>query len=296
MQSTELIAPLAIQTPFAINGDKNIPSQNAQGTDTSSINLGFLPITSEPLPTPEHPEYTGQAPERIDFNGMFYLSTDQRVFLQNGGFITYNANVSTAIGGYPKGAILGYLDNLGNFNFVESEIENNQYNFITNPGYINGTYWSYRNVLKDLSNISQTITSIPPTALTNFDGQWVFSTKLLSSATAQGVYTINLSTYLPNDNFKYAVKVCFVGFRNSGDTNSYVSICPTNTVPTFLEDIGVIPCYGLCNFDGNHAEAGNIEAEVVVGTDRSFYYSISRANLSTGRLAMTAYRRLGTNS
>ena len=101
MQSTELVAPLAIQTPIAINGDKNIPKQNAQGTDTSSINLGFLPITSEPLPAPKHPEYTGKAPERIDFNGMFYLSTDQRTYLQNGGYITYNDDVATAIGGYP---------------------------------------------------------------------------------------------------------------------------------------------------------------------------------------------------
>lgn len=147
--------------------------------------------------------------------------------------------------------------------------------------------------LTDTTNWSDYVTSVISSSI---DGQWVFSTKLLSSATSTGVYTINLAPYLPNDNYKYAVKVCFVGFRNSGDTNSYVSICPTNTVPTFLEDIGVIPCYGLCNFDGNHAEAGNIEAEVVVGADRSFYYSISRANLSTGRLAMTAYRRLGTNS
>ena len=137
MQSTELVAPLAIQTPIAINGDKNIPKQNAQGTDTSSINLGFLPITSEPL------DDGGIAPERIDFNGMFYLSTDQRTYLQNGGYITYNDDVATAIGGYPQGAILNYLDSNGNFSQVQSLIDNNQYNFITTPGYINNTYWKF---------------------------------------------------------------------------------------------------------------------------------------------------------
>ena len=137
MQSTELIAPLAIQTPFAINGDKNIPSQNAQGTDTSSINLGFLPITSEPL------DDGGIAPERIDFNGMFYLSTDQRTYLQNGGFITYDEDVATAIGGYPQGAILNYLDSNGNFSQVQSLLDNNQYNFVTTPSYINNTYWKF---------------------------------------------------------------------------------------------------------------------------------------------------------
>lgn len=137
MQSTEVVKPTAIKTPIAVNGNKNIPPQNATGTDTSSINLGFLPITSEPL------DDGGQAPERIDFNGMFYLSTDQRVFLQNGGFITYDADVATSIGGYPQGAVLGYLDNSDNFCYVESLIDNNQYNFVTTPSYINGTYWKY---------------------------------------------------------------------------------------------------------------------------------------------------------
>lgn len=137
MQSTDVVSPLAIGSPIALNGDKNIPPQNASGTDTSSINLGFLPITSEPL------DDGGVAPERIDFNGMFYLSTDQRVFLQNGGVITYDATVASAIGGYPAGAILGYIDGSGNYGLVESLIDNNQYNFVSTPSYINGTYWKW---------------------------------------------------------------------------------------------------------------------------------------------------------
>jgi hypothetical protein len=52
----------------------------------------------------------------------------------------------------------------------------------------------------------------------------------------------------------------------------------------------------MSEFDGNHAESGNFEAEVIVDTDRIFYYSIARSALSSGRLAMTAYRRLGTNN
>lgn len=137
MQSTDVVSPLAIGSPIALNGDKNIPPQNASGTDTSSINLGFLPITSEPL------DDGGVAPERIDFNGMFYLSTDQRVFLQNGGVITYDATVASAIGGYPAGAILSYIDGSGNYGLVESLIDNNQYNFVSTPSYINGTYWKW---------------------------------------------------------------------------------------------------------------------------------------------------------
>lgn len=156
MQSTDVISPIAIGSPIALNGDKNIPSQNASGSATSSINLGFLPITSEPL------DDGGIAPERVDFNGMFYLSTDQRVFLQNGGRITYNPNVAAAIGGYPKGAILDYIDSNGKYIFAKSLIENNNYNFITNPEYINDTYWQAIKLGGDSRYIGEIVTSPLP--------------------------------------------------------------------------------------------------------------------------------------
>lgn len=146
---------MAIQTPIALNGNKTIPNQTATSVDTSSIEAGFLPITSQPL------DSGGQAPERTDFNGMFYLSTDQRVFLQNGGVITYSADVVSSIGGYPQNAILGYIDEEGNFGFVKSLIDDNAYNFVETPSYINGQYWEYVNILA--SNVvtiadAQTIT------------------------------------------------------------------------------------------------------------------------------------------
>lgn len=153
MQSTDLITPLAIGTPIATTGDKNIPPENASGADTSSITAGFLPITSEPL------DDGGVAPERTDFNGMFYLATDQRVFLQNGGVITYEDTVATKIGGYPQNAILGYIDNSGNLGFVKSLVNNNQYNFVTNPSYIDGVNWEYVN-LSNFSLLDPTFTDI----------------------------------------------------------------------------------------------------------------------------------------
>lgn len=139
MQKSQIITPLAVSIPFATNGDKNIPNLNAAGTETSSLNLGFLPITQEQLP----PDGNGVAPERTDFNGMFYLSTDLRVFLQNGGVITFDTNVATAIGGYPEDAILGYIDSSGNYGFVKSLHDDNSENFITTPSKINGTDWDW---------------------------------------------------------------------------------------------------------------------------------------------------------
>lgn len=147
MQKSEIIQPAALQAPFAIEGDKNIPNYEAAGTETSSIREGFLPITSEPL------DENGQAPERTDFNGMFYLSTDFRVFMQNGGFITFDAAVSAKIGGYPQDAILGYINNSGQYGFVKSLKDNNTANFVTTPSKINGTDWAYVPIVNTLETI-----------------------------------------------------------------------------------------------------------------------------------------------
>lgn len=137
MQKTQIIQPEALQAPFAIQGDKNIPNYEATGTETCSIKLGFLPITSEQLP----PDGNGQAPERIDFNGMFYLTTDFRVFLQNGGLITFDSTVSSKIGGYPEDAVLAYTDANNNISIVRSCIDDNTQNFISDPTLINGSVW-----------------------------------------------------------------------------------------------------------------------------------------------------------
>jgi hypothetical protein len=148
-----------MQAPFAIQGDKNIPNYEAAGTETSSIKQGFLPITSEMLP----PDGNGQPPERTDFNGMFYLSTDFRVFQQNGGLITYDATVASTIGGYPKDAILGYLDSNGKIGFVRSLKEDNQVNFVADPTKINNVDWAYAHILNtdaDIATLNSTISSV----------------------------------------------------------------------------------------------------------------------------------------
>lgn len=145
MLSSELVTPQAMPSVFGEDifsatstTDFEIPdATSTSASDTCVMDNGFLPITSDPLP----PDGTGIAPARKNFNGLFYLSTDQRVFLQNGGYITYDDNVATAIGGYPAGAILNYYNN-GAFSQVRSLVDNNQYNFVSNPSYI-GTYWQY---------------------------------------------------------------------------------------------------------------------------------------------------------
>lgn len=143
MKKTDVTQPVAMATPFAegvysatSTEDFEIPAVTSTTADDSCVmDNGFLPITSTAL------DDGGKAPERKNFNGMFYLSTDQRFFLQNGGFITYNPDVAAAIGGYPQDAILDFIDSNGTYKKVRSLIDDNSNNFVADETLIDGTNW-----------------------------------------------------------------------------------------------------------------------------------------------------------
>lgn len=137
MKSTEIIQPTPISAPIAHEGLKfNIP-ENATGSELASIAEGFPEITMKAL------DNGGLPPRGQDCNGMFYLSTDQKVYLQNGGLITFDPSVAETIGGYPKGAILDYINESGMYGKVRSLIEDNLNNFVSNPDLIDNTNWEY---------------------------------------------------------------------------------------------------------------------------------------------------------
>lgn len=131
---------------------------------------------------------------------------------------------------------------------------------------------------------------------TKIDGQWVSKVSTLSTATAIGTYTISLSSYLPNDSYNYDVSVHFAGFRNSGDTNSNISISSESI--TTAHDQNALPSsmFAFSSFDGNHAEAGNFSAILHIGTNRKFYFNIVQSALKYSGLYAYAYRRIGTNT
>ena len=131
-----LITPAVLTQPIATNGNKNtIPDTNDQSLGLMSQSTGFPPICSERIAD------GGKAPKRADFNGAFNLISQQHYFLQNGGVYTFRQDVSDAIGGYPVGARLWYKPTTGETMIVRSLIENNTYNFVTNPSYIDGVHW-----------------------------------------------------------------------------------------------------------------------------------------------------------
>lgn len=133
MKKTEVIQPIAIKSPICFSGDRSVLPNTSD--DKASIEKGFPQKTQLPL------NQGGVAPGRTDFNSLFYLSTDLRFNLQNGCVITFNQEVSDKIGGYPQDAVLSFIDSEGTYKMVKSVIDDNTYNFVSNPNYIDDIHW-----------------------------------------------------------------------------------------------------------------------------------------------------------
>ena len=130
----DLTLPQVLSGAFAYNGEKNTIPDAPTGSFLASIQEGFPPITMMPK------KNGGQPPEGKDFNGIFNLMSQFYFFTQNGGTYTFNQSVSDAIGGYPEGARLWYVDDDGQASLLRSTKGNNTDNFVTNPEVI-GTSW-----------------------------------------------------------------------------------------------------------------------------------------------------------
>jgi len=96
--------PTQIVVPFASSGEKNdIPVNATQTTNEegkAALDVGFPPITMTDISA------GGIPPSGQDFNGIFNIITAGLRYSMAGGLYPYNAEFSSAIGGYPIGAIL----------------------------------------------------------------------------------------------------------------------------------------------------------------------------------------------
>lgn len=130
--ASSLIPPIVLRAPFAVDGNRNDIPENPPSEDSAlaSLSLGFPPKTTIPIPQ------GGVPPNAADFNGLGYTFTSQQFFQQNGGVFTFDAAVSTAIGGYPIEARLWGKTTDGKGFIVRSLKANNTDNFVTQPAYI----------------------------------------------------------------------------------------------------------------------------------------------------------------
>lgn len=100
--------PARIPLPFADSGTKNaIPTASQIGITPGAASLtdGFPPLTFTPIAS------GGIPPAGADFNGILNMITAVQQWQSAGGIFKYDATFSTAIGGYPAGAVLLGSDN-----------------------------------------------------------------------------------------------------------------------------------------------------------------------------------------
>lgn len=178
--------PKVISSPIAEYGVKNEIPEQATGTYLASIQEGYPEVTMTPV------EEGGVPPAGGDLNGMFNVLSRFYFFTQNGGIYTFNQQISDAIGGYPKNAVLWYMAEDGTRTQVVSNIENNTQNFVTNPTLIGDKNHPWSMVDTKISNmpLGTIVTADSPLEVIGLE-------PLNDSSFPQGKLIVNADTQFP---------------------------------------------------------------------------------------------------
>lgn len=134
--ASSLIQPTPITIPWASAGNKRtIPNVSQIGTEggdgKASYPDGYPPLCGTPLVS------GGKPPSILDENGILFEITAPLRFLLAGGAPRFNADMATAINGYPVGAKL--QDNNGVNTYINI-VDGNSVDFNTSPASI-GVSW-----------------------------------------------------------------------------------------------------------------------------------------------------------
>lgn len=133
--ANSFVKPTVIPRIWSAGGQHTDITDTTTETGRASFQKGFPQETSTPI------AQGGVPPKRQDFNAMGYIPMSHNFFAQNGGCYTFDSEVSNAIGGYPKGAILWVWENDVPSYQVISMKNGNADNFVSTPSFINGTSW-----------------------------------------------------------------------------------------------------------------------------------------------------------
>ena len=152
--------------------------------------------------------------------------------------------------------------------------------FVNDAGYLTEHQDISGKANTDLSNLSNVGKKV-------IDGQWVSKTQTLSTATAVGTYTIDLSSYLPNDNYNYIVQ--FYGYWLSSNSSDGSSV---HISSSFYPKSMLI---SRCNSSVSTAKMPIFEL-YIPKNDRELTYTVEIKSLSSrSHIDAIAYRRIGTN-
>ena len=218
MTSAQVPSRIAIKRPFAESG-LITPIQDASG-DSVNYPQGFPSIYG--VPASEGGKYVG----RGEINAIGNVATNDLFYHKCGGINTFDAAFAEKVGGYPKGAVLQYLN--GNYIYdVISLIDNNMFDFASS-NTIDGANWAYCNKETSSSDRILVVESSTTVNANNSQGLLlgVFKAPKNGFIVFEGNYTVNTQVGVSSDgtNAGFAVALYDLGA-------SYTTI-PTLTAET----------------------------------------------------------------
>lgn len=254
-----LNTPDVLTQPIATNGTKNsIPNTNDQSLGLMSQSTGFPAICSERIAD------GGKAPRRADFNGAFNLLSQHNFFAQNGGTETFRQDVSDAIGGYPINSRLWFTNSNGESVIVRSLIQNNTYNFNTDPSYIDGIKW-----VVDVESGAPVGSLMPYAGTTPPDGWLICDGSEISRTTYARLFSVIGTTY------------------GAGDGNSSFNL-PDGNIPfgTAIRIKGSGLALGLTNGSTNYGLMKQLAGNLGILQAATGYYGVNAGdNVNIGNTA-----------
>lgn len=138
---------------------------------------------------------------------------------------------------------------------------------------------------------------------TRFDGQWVSKVQQLSTVTAVGTYTIDLSysgtlSYLPNDNYNYEVAcLIYTYYNGSSTTNRQCMLSPSSSFAKSGTYISTCPStYGIVTNVEQRMDTNTSYGILPVSSAKKLYFVIASNGVTENFVYAYGYRRVGTNT
>lgn len=188
---------------------------------------------------------------------------------------------------YEEVTTMGTPVNAVNMNHIEGGIEYCDANMVKRKSTSQATGGSTQPVYVKADGVVETCNI--DVSNSRFDGQWVNDLKTLSTATTPSTYEIDLSDYLPDDNYIYEVSIyCrFHQTTSSGATVQFYS-------SIFNSGINYSDAIGMACANTNSTQAG-VYLIIPIPSDRKLYFRIGLGKLDNYGTFAFGYRRIGTN-
>ena len=149
--------PARVAVPFADSGTKNtipVPSQVAVTPGLASWTTGFPPLTMTPITA------GGVPPYGADFNGILNSITNAIRWSSAGASYPFDATFASAVGGYPKGALIPNSTGTGYWlNQTENNSSNPEASATVSTGWV-PAYQYGTTAITGLAATSYTLTTL----------------------------------------------------------------------------------------------------------------------------------------